>query len=450
MLSDRQTLDPEAVATALEDAGWVHCSGYPLLDDRTGDALAEMLGGRTAEGAAEHGRRLRAAGSGARRRACERGWRGAPGPGDHERRRGRCDARPVAPARGTGSRGRAAGTGVGGRSSPSAPMGRQQWPAGCGSRPPPRQLPGPMLDATGSGDAFAAALLVSADRDEEGQLAAQRRCAAAAMEAGNRLGAQVSRVLGAQGRVGRRGRRHAMNLRFGDEVRETLAAGGAVVALESSLIAQGLPYPHNLETALASRSAVREAGAVPATTAVADGELVVGADAATHRAPGGPRAADRQGRCRATSARCSPRGTLAATTVSAAMRLAALAGIRVMATGGIGGVHRARRAPARHLVGHRRAGRYAGGGRLLRGESPSSTCRPPSSCWRRGACRWSASAQAPCPGLLCRRHLAAGSPIRVDSAGRGGGRDRSALQPARQRRHALRPAAARRAGAGRG
>ncbi|HET9539018.1 MAG TPA: pseudouridine-5'-phosphate glycosidase, partial [Candidatus Limnocylindria bacterium] len=71
-----------------------------------------------------------------------------------------------------------------------------------------------------------------------------------------------------------------MSLRVSDEVRDTLASGGAVVALESSLIAHGLPQPHNVETALASEAAVREAGAVPATTALADGELVVGADMA--------------------------------------------------------------------------------------------------------------------------------------------------------------------------
>jgi pseudouridine-5'-phosphate glycosidase len=130
-----------------------------------------------------------------------------------------------------------------------------------------------------------------------------------------------------------------VNLRFGDEVRETLAARGAVVALESSLIAQGLPYPHNLETALASEAAVREAGAVPATTAVADGELVVGADAALIE-----RLADLERPIAKAGVRdlgpLLATRRLAATTVSATMRLAALADIRVMATGGIGGVHR--------------------------------------------------------------------------------------------------------------
>ena len=130
-----------------------------------------------------------------------------------------------------------------------------------------------------------------------------------------------------------------MSLRVSDEVREALAAGGAVVALESSLIAHGLPHPHNLETARACEAAVRDAGAVPATTAVQDGALVVGADGELIE-----RLAD-LGRpiAKAGARDLGPllaSGGLAATTVSASMRLAALAGVRVMATGGIGGVHR--------------------------------------------------------------------------------------------------------------
>jgi pseudouridine-5'-phosphate glycosidase len=130
-----------------------------------------------------------------------------------------------------------------------------------------------------------------------------------------------------------------VRLRVSDEVRETLAGGGAVVALESSLIAHGLPHPHNVEAALASEAAVREAGAVPATTALADGELVVGADMALIE-----RLADlAQPTAKAGARDLGPllaAGRVAATTVSASMRLASLAGIRVMATGGIGGVHR--------------------------------------------------------------------------------------------------------------
>jgi pseudouridylate synthase len=128
-------------------------------------------------------------------------------------------------------------------------------------------------------------------------------------------------------------------LAFGDEVRDALERGAPVVALESSLIAQGLPPPHNLETAVAAEQAVRESGAVPATTALEGGRVVVGADAAllerladTERAV--PKAASRDlGPLLAT-------GALASTTVSATLRSAHAAGIPVMATGGIGGVHR--------------------------------------------------------------------------------------------------------------
>jgi pseudouridine-5'-phosphate glycosidase len=124
-----------------------------------------------------------------------------------------------------------------------------------------------------------------------------------------------------------------------DEVREALASGVPVVALESSLIAQGLPRPDNLETALAGEAAIREEGAVPATIAIADGRVLVGvsreildrlADPETNPAKAGSRDI---GPLVAT--RC-----LASTTVSASLRIAAWAGIELFATGGIGGVHR--------------------------------------------------------------------------------------------------------------
>ncbi|MEP7082133.1 MAG: pseudouridine-5'-phosphate glycosidase [Chloroflexota bacterium] len=124
-----------------------------------------------------------------------------------------------------------------------------------------------------------------------------------------------------------------------DEVRDALDAGRPVVALESSLIAQGLPVPHNLDTAMRAERAVREAGAVPATTAIEDGRLVVGADEALLR-----RLADPERRiAKAASRDIGPLlagGDLASTTVSATLRAAHVAGIAVMATGGIGGVHR--------------------------------------------------------------------------------------------------------------
>jgi pseudouridine-5'-phosphate glycosidase len=123
------------------------------------------------------------------------------------------------------------------------------------------------------------------------------------------------------------------------EVRAALDEGQPVVALESSLIAQGLPVPHNLETALVAEAAVRESGAVPATMALDAGRLVVGADRQLLE-----RLADPAGTvAKAASRDLGPllaAGTLASTTVSATMRIAHMAGIGMLATGGIGGVHR--------------------------------------------------------------------------------------------------------------
>jgi pseudouridine-5'-phosphate glycosidase len=124
-----------------------------------------------------------------------------------------------------------------------------------------------------------------------------------------------------------------------DEVRDALDAGRPVVALESSLIAQGLPVPHNLETARASEAAIRAAGAVPATTALEDGALLVGTDASVLERLADPERTV----AKAASRDLGPllaRGALASTTVSATLRIAHLAGIGMAATGGIGGVHR--------------------------------------------------------------------------------------------------------------
>ncbi len=128
-------------------------------------------------------------------------------------------------------------------------------------------------------------------------------------------------------------------LSVSEEVRAALEDGRAVVALESSLIAQGLPPPHNLETALAAERAVRDAGAVPATTALDGGRLVVGAGRALLERLADPARAV----VKAGSRDLGPllaTGALASTTVSATMRAAHAAGITVFATGGIGGVHR--------------------------------------------------------------------------------------------------------------
>ena len=134
----------------------------------------------------------------------------------------------------------------------------------------------------------------------------------------------------------------APSLLLSDEVREALAGGRPVVALESSLIAQGLPVPHNLDTAVAAEAAVREAGAVPATTAVDGGRFVVGADRDLLARLADPGRAVAKAGSRDLGPLLAAR-SLASTTVSATMRLAHMAGIAVFATGGIGGVHRGAR-----------------------------------------------------------------------------------------------------------
>jgi pseudouridine-5'-phosphate glycosidase len=123
------------------------------------------------------------------------------------------------------------------------------------------------------------------------------------------------------------------------EVGATLAAGGAVVALESTIVAHGMPWPQNLDTARRVEAAVREAGAVPATIAVLGGRLKVGlaADELERLAASGPSIPKLSRRDLAMAVASRSDG---ATTVAATMIVAALAGIRVFATGGIGGVHR--------------------------------------------------------------------------------------------------------------
>ncbi len=122
------------------------------------------------------------------------------------------------------------------------------------------------------------------------------------------------------------------------EVAEALAAGRPVVALESTIISHGMPYPQNVQMAVEVEAIVRDNGAVPATIAVMDGECCVGLSPALLE-----RLATEQGVHKATTRDLpwlvATRAT-GATTVAATMRIAALAGIRVFATGGIGGVHR--------------------------------------------------------------------------------------------------------------
>ena len=121
------------------------------------------------------------------------------------------------------------------------------------------------------------------------------------------------------------------------EVAAAIAAGDAVVALESTIITHGMPYPENAATALAVEQVVREAGATPATIAVIDGRCRIGLDAATLDALA---AGDALKASKRDLAGMVARGLSAGTTVAATMFLAARAGIAVFATGGIGGVHR--------------------------------------------------------------------------------------------------------------
>jgi pseudouridylate synthase len=121
------------------------------------------------------------------------------------------------------------------------------------------------------------------------------------------------------------------------EVKRAFAANRPVVALESTLITHGLPWPRNLEVARAASAAVRAAGGVPATVLVEDGHLRVGlpperVEALAHE-PGIAKLS------RADLAACLVSGRTGATTVAATMIAAHAAGIAVFATGGIGGVH---------------------------------------------------------------------------------------------------------------
>jgi len=128
-----------------------------------------------------------------------------------------------------------------------------------------------------------------------------------------------------------------MELSFSGEVAAARAAGAAIVALESTIITHGMPFPQNVETARAVEAAVRAAGAVPATIAVLAGRVHIGLEAAELDALG--QAQDVAKLSRADLAACVATGGTGATTVAATMILAHLAGIDVFATGGIGGVH---------------------------------------------------------------------------------------------------------------
>lgn len=130
------------------------------------------------------------------------------------------------------------------------------------------------------------------------------------------------------------------HLVIASEVARALRDGVPVVALESTLISHGLPYPQNLEVASASEAAVRESGAVPATVAIHDGRFLVGLEAEALEALATAPAGSVRKAARPSLAIALAEGGWAATTVSATMIAAHAAGIQVFATGGIGGVHR--------------------------------------------------------------------------------------------------------------
>lgn len=128
-------------------------------------------------------------------------------------------------------------------------------------------------------------------------------------------------------------------LNLSPEVATALANGAAVVALESTIISHGMPYPENVETALQVEQTVRDSGAIPATVAILDGKMQAGLS---------PDQLELIGKSGLSVTKASRRDIplliqhkkMGATTVAATMIVAAAAGIPVFATGGIGGVHR--------------------------------------------------------------------------------------------------------------
>ncbi len=122
------------------------------------------------------------------------------------------------------------------------------------------------------------------------------------------------------------------------EVQEALAARRPVVALESTIITHGMPSPRNLETARAVAAAVRAGGAVPATIAILDGRIRIGLEPNELERLAGERDVAKVSRADLPAVLAA--GGAGSTTVAATMICADLAGIRVFATGGIGGVHR--------------------------------------------------------------------------------------------------------------
>jgi pseudouridine-5'-phosphate glycosidase len=129
-----------------------------------------------------------------------------------------------------------------------------------------------------------------------------------------------------------------IDIRYSAEVQSAKDEGRAIVALESTIITHGMPYPQNVEVAAQVEQDIRDAGAVPATMAVLDGVLHVGLEPEQLQALGQAKGVAKISR--ADMPACIATGGTGATTVAATMIAARLAGISVFATGGIGGVHK--------------------------------------------------------------------------------------------------------------
>jgi len=127
-------------------------------------------------------------------------------------------------------------------------------------------------------------------------------------------------------------------LQFSPEVQAARAAGKPIVALESTIISHGMPYPQNVQTAREVEQVIRDAGAVPATIAIIDGKICIGLSSEQLEVLG--TASDALKVSRRDLAYVLAQKKLGATTVAATMICAELAGIEVFVTGGIGGVHR--------------------------------------------------------------------------------------------------------------
>lgn len=127
-------------------------------------------------------------------------------------------------------------------------------------------------------------------------------------------------------------------LSYSQEVSEALKSGKAIVALESTIISHGMPYPQNVETARELEQIIRSEGAVPATIALMDGKIKIGLSDEELELLG--KSTDVAKASRRDISYLLATGQIGATTVAATMICADLAGIRIFATGGIGGVHR--------------------------------------------------------------------------------------------------------------